>query len=564
MSETFHVVRRHTYELTCSSQDSARAAQEEVYRIHTDRLLPALDEILCALTAPGEVVRLNRVELDLGTISSSQLGDQLVLRTRLRLKETLSDRIEVLRRTPRLHSFEEQILSETEVKLETLRIFLATGTLPWRSAQVSRVNLEEEFADLILESPEQVTEMLRQIAGPTVAARLVKQFSPATLHRVIAVLVPAKDREFKKEMEDWIELLVGTGPTAWALSGGSFLDRQEARRFIETEALTFLLVVGRSPSVRPVPASGVPSPSSSLSGHLLQQLGQRWKTQTGSAAVQLADVARKALPLESPARLFLEHWALFHSQEDVTAAPATSSQLGKPGAPGKSARDTRRNRGDTTPSHPSATRFPAPDGRSQSRAAKEAADEDRRSKTEPAGQERTAESKRLFEAEEGLFVDNAGLVLLWPFLPPFFEKAGLVRMKEFRTESARERAVLLLESLATGISRSSEHLLVLNKLLCGWPVLEPVEIDFEATALEEQESKDLLESVIVAWKILKRTSVAGLRSAFLRREGRLVHQGQGWQLKVARSGFDVLLDHLPWSIGVVRLPWMEEALFVEW
>jgi hypothetical protein len=38
----------------------------------------------------------------------------------------------------------------------------------------------------------------------------------------------------------------------------------------------------------------------------------------------------------------------------------------------------------------------------------------------------------------------------------------------------------------------------------------------------------------------------------------------GWSLLVARLGRDVLLERLPWSIGHVVLPWMQEPLYVEW
>ena len=39
---------------------------------------------------------------------------------------------------------------------------------------------------------------------------------------------------------------------------------------------------------------------------------------------------------------------------------------------------------------------------------------------------------------------------------------------------------------------------------------------------------------------------------------------QSWRLEVARMGHDVLLDKIPWGIGFIKLPWMEEPLFVEW
>ena len=84
------------------------------------------------------------------------------------------------------------------------------------------------------------------------------------------------------------------------------------------------------------------------------------------------------------------------------------------------------------------------------------------------------------------------------------------------------------------------------------------------SAAEERECTRLLEAIVEHWRALGRTSVAGLRSSFLAREGRLIEVDNGWKLELARRGIDVLLEQLPWGVGLVLLPWMERPLFVEW
>ncbi|MEO1401775.1 MAG: contractile injection system tape measure protein [Cyanobacteria bacterium J06635_1] len=37
-----------------------------------------------------------------------------------------------------------------------------------------------------------------------------------------------------------------------------------------------------------------------------------------------------------------------------------------------------------------------------------------------------------------------------------------------------------------------------------------------------------------------------------------------WLLQIERETYDILLDQLPWSIRVVKLPWMPKLLYVEW
>ena len=89
------------------------------------------------------------------------------------------------------------------------------------------------------------------------------------------------------------------------------------------------------------------------------------------------------------------------------------------------------------------------------------------------------------------------------------------------------------------------------------------------TAEEQATTAGLLQAVIAHWTALGATSVAGLRESFLQREGRLVllspdEQPAAWQLQVQARSFDMLLDRLPWSIALIKLPWMERALHVQW
>jgi hypothetical protein len=170
----------------------------------------------------------------------------------------------------------------------------------------------------------------------------------------------------------------------------------------------------------------------------------------------------------------------------------------------------------------------------------------------------------LDQSEFVFYIGNAGLVLLWPFLPRFFEATSLVCERSFVSSTAQARAVLLLHYLVTGVTETAEHLLLLDKLLCGYELAEPIARAFELTETELKQANDLLLSVITHWKALKGTTIDGLRTAFLQREGRLEQKETGWRLTLERTGYDVLLDRLPWSVGVVVLPWMKQLLMVEW
>jgi hypothetical protein len=169
------------------------------------------------------------------------------------------------------------------------------------------------------------------------------------------------------------------------------------------------------------------------------------------------------------------------------------------------------------------------------------------------------------ETEEIFSVENAGLILLSPFLERFFGVLGLYLHGEFIHQAAKERALGLTHYLVTGKPECEEHLLPLNKVMLDWPLNKTINKEFIPDEKESEECIELLRSVISHWGILKNTSVEGLREAFLLRKGRLEKEkNQGWILRVERKPHDLLLDLLPWSVGIIKLPWMNTFISTVW
>lgn len=166
--------------------------------------------------------------------------------------------------------------------------------------------------------------------------------------------------------------------------------------------------------------------------------------------------------------------------------------------------------------------------------------------------------------EEGVFVSHAGIVLLHPFFKPLFSNLGLLGPVTFRDHTVHQKGLLLLNYLSTGTMEFEEHELVIDKILCGYPIEDPVDTPPWLSDAEKDECDALLSSVIGQWTILKNTSPGGLRENFLKRPGKLFIKNDSPQLLVESNSIDVLLDHLPWGINIIKLPWMEEILKVDW
>ncbi|MEZ4453499.1 MAG: contractile injection system tape measure protein [Nannocystaceae bacterium] len=166
--------------------------------------------------------------------------------------------------------------------------------------------------------------------------------------------------------------------------------------------------------------------------------------------------------------------------------------------------------------------------------------------------------------DEPLPVDDAGLVLLWPFLPHLFDRLGLLADRRLRDRAASVRAAGLLRALATGEREIVEYQAPLARALCGVDPDELFAFDPPVTDDEEVECLGLLEAVIDRATILKKMTIAGLRGTFLLRPGLLGRRDGALLLRVERREYDAVLDRFPWTFEWVRLPWMLAPLRVEW
>ncbi|WP_404361389.1 contractile injection system tape measure protein [Methylotuvimicrobium sp. KM1] len=163
---------------------------------------------------------------------------------------------------------------------------------------------------------------------------------------------------------------------------------------------------------------------------------------------------------------------------------------------------------------------------------------------------------------EGVYVDNAGLVLLHPFLPQLFTASAC--LQDYKIVKTG-RALALLHYLSTAETVAHEYDLVLPKVLCNIDLPVPVETLTKLNLEERSEADELLTAVVKHWDVLRNTSIDSLRATFILRPGKLLRRGDGdWQLHVEYRSCDILLDSLPWNIATIKLPWMQNLLWVEW
>ena len=169
--------------------------------------------------------------------------------------------------------------------------------------------------------------------------------------------------------------------------------------------------------------------------------------------------------------------------------------------------------------------------------------------------------------QEEIYIENAGLVLLHPFLLPLFNELQLTVNNLFKDEYSSMKAVLFTQFLVNGLLEFEEHQLILNKILCGYPVDEPLCMQMEITQEERVEAAALLNQIILLWtqnNTRINGTIEGFQYSFLNRPGKLTNKGGDWQLQVEQRPYDMVLSSLPWGIGIIKTAWMKDMLWVDW
>jgi hypothetical protein len=157
-----------------------------------------------------------------------------------------------------------------------------------------------------------------------------------------------------------------------------------------------------------------------------------------------------------------------------------------------------------------------------------------------------------------------GIILIAPFLPAFFSELKLIDDGKFIGEAEQYKALHLLNYIGSGKTSSPEYALMLHKLLCGIELTTPVPKTIKLSAAEKKEALLFLDDIAGQWTALRSTSGKAFRDTFFRRNGILEKKDTVWLLRVERGPMDIMLDTLPWTISIIRAPWMQQLLQVEW
>ncbi len=171
-------------------------------------------------------------------------------------------------------------------------------------------------------------------------------------------------------------------------------------------------------------------------------------------------------------------------------------------------------------------------------------------------------TSQLPNALEEIYVADAGIAIIHPFLPALFRNLGVINNNGLIDHPSKQKAVNLLGYICSGAHQITENRLTVAKLLCGIDIQTPLDREVSLSVSEKREVEQMLLSVIRHWTILKNTSIETFRESFINRSGILKHNTTEWLLSIEQRPFDLLFNYLPWNISMIYYSWMKSMIKV--
>jgi len=159
-------------------------------------------------------------------------------------------------------------------------------------------------------------------------------------------------------------------------------------------------------------------------------------------------------------------------------------------------------------------------------------------------------------------INNAGLMMLHPYFEQLFENCDL--LNDDKTIKNPDMAIHLLHYVATKKEQQFESNMLFEKILCGVHTSTAIRRNIVLSKEHKDNAEQLLEVVLEHWGVLKNASPDLVRNEFIQRMGIINFKEENGKIKVERKVQDILLEKLPWGIGICRLPWLDYLLFTDW
>lgn len=462
-----------------------------------------VDSILSRYDRTDEIIRLESLEVDLGTMAEEEFHEFFPKR----LASSLQDIFSAFIQDPEAYSNQIQIIPAGKSKLEVLAFYLQYGYFHWET-EGEKNDFRLLVQDLLQSEPDALCLLIQSSGGnETIRDRLVRQLPDTLLEQIVLLLEPV-DGSF---INNYTRVLT----SLYSHTGRSEIGEQDFRDVIQNLIFAYLLYPNRGYFNR-----------KQFVWQTIQGLSKRYNIHL----LSLIDLLTSQVKVLSEGQSLIPELFLIlndiRKEVKLDKAPVASNQ----------AIEKKKNKPAV---RPALSHFPL-----------------RESNKSMEKKEPSAICK----------IENAGLVLFSPYFSRLFHKLEYLSLdhKTFQTTEAQIRAIFVLQTLVSDETVFPETDLSLNKLLTGYPLSGTLPRTLELTSREKETTRLLSEAMMQTWEKMRNTSIEGFRQTFVRRVGKLIETDRSWELHVEEKGVDVLLSTLPWGFRLVKTPYIPKLLEVFW
>ncbi|MBC7774456.1 MAG: hypothetical protein H7246_03385 [Phycisphaerae bacterium] len=177
-----HRIRRQILDLELPREAGAVALQRRASRVFQEQVLPRLDEAFSRIAPADRIVRIERLELDLGELSEANWERDFVEKCVAQIGQQVAEAAFKVG-----GEFPSETLSVDENTLAIFLYFLETGILPWHAKHLTLKALEEAVLRAMASGATFQTQALHRILKENSGAlqRLAWQFGIVLSEKVV-------------------------------------------------------------------------------------------------------------------------------------------------------------------------------------------------------------------------------------------------------------------------------------------------------------------------------------------------------------------------------------------
>ncbi|NMM49671.1 contractile injection system tape measure protein [Marinigracilibium pacificum] len=216
MTQSNHIIHRQVIDLKVSDKEEGLRWQKEFSSYYKDTVLPAFEKACDELCAENELIRINKIEIDIDKITSSSLRrgvtQGLVKKFKEEILKVASESLTLVNKTSSSNhqTFPEGVssISRSSTSLyDTIIYFLEFGVLPWWSStldfDVSK-GIEQLYRELHDQSLSRFTKRLNSLLVNKQSHRRIVDVCPTTL--LIQIFDPNNEYDLQGLIKDFQKL----------------------------------------------------------------------------------------------------------------------------------------------------------------------------------------------------------------------------------------------------------------------------------------------------------------------------------------------------------------------